>query len=241
MSSNVLQPNPPHNTKIISPLSAQTALLQPPKKNHIFINVSKDHFSRFMWAFLGLSWSDFHRENRKQELSLSLPPLLFLLLYLSLSLSLSLSLYLPYPSFIIVSSPAFFSLSSSLISSPSVQRFINLGLWVVVLLCDLMSKKMKRMVMESSPHAVYEDAKSRFKHQSLLQDFHELQKVISLCGFGRSGYSFEFPLWGSLDFPDISCLLPTLVWLLRKPRKRKRKFWILCSTRFCFLKLKNLV
>lgn len=39
-----------------------------------------------------------------------------------------------------------------------------------------MSKKMKRMVMESSPHAVYEDAKSRFKHQSLLQDFHELQK-----------------------------------------------------------------
>ena len=120
MSSNVLQPNPPHNTKIISPLSAQTALLQPPKKNHIFINVSKDHFSRFMWAFLGLSWSDFHRENRKQELSLSLPPLLFLLLYLSLSLSLSLSLYLPYPSFIIVSSPAFFSLSSSLISSPSV-------------------------------------------------------------------------------------------------------------------------
>ncbi|KAL6331505.1 hypothetical protein AAG906_011445 [Vitis piasezkii] len=39
-----------------------------------------------------------------------------------------------------------------------------------------MSKKMKRTVMESSPYAVYEDAKSRFKHQSLLQDFHELQK-----------------------------------------------------------------
>ena len=52
-----------------------------------------------------------------------------------------------------------------------------------------MSKKMKRVVMESSPYAVYDDAKSRFKHQSLLQDYHELQKVISLYGCERSGYS----------------------------------------------------
>lgn len=77
-----------------------------------------------------------------------------------------------------------------------------------------MSRKMKRGVMEASPYAVYEDAKSRFKHQSLLQDYLELQKVISLCGFGRSGYSSEFPLWGSLDFVHVpwfscqACLVP---------------------------------
>lgn len=44
-------------------------------------------------------------------------------------------------------------------------------------------KKMKGVVMESSPYAVYEDPKTRFKHQSLLQDFEELQKVVFICGF----------------------------------------------------------
>ena len=138
MSSNVLQPNPPHNTKIISPPSPQTALLQPPKKNHIFINVSKDHFSRFMWAFLGLSWSDFHRENRKpRTFPHPTPPLslsLFLFLLLSLSLSLSLSPYLLCPSFIIVSSPLPISLSlsspPSLLLSRDFSSILTSGFWL---------------------------------------------------------------------------------------------------------------
>ncbi|KAG2668198.1 hypothetical protein I3843_15G144000 [Carya illinoinensis] len=38
-------------------------------------------------------------------------------------------------------------------------------------------KKMKgAVVMKPSPYAVYEDSRTRFKHQSLLQDFEELQK-----------------------------------------------------------------
>lgn len=134
MSSNVLQPNPPHNTKIISPLSAQTALLQPPKKNHIFINVSKDHFSRFMWAFLGLSWSDFHRENRKQELSLSLPPLLFpsFLFYISLYLCLYLYRYtflaLPLLLFLLLPFSPYPHLSSPLLPSRD-SSILACGLW----------------------------------------------------------------------------------------------------------------
>ncbi|XP_040997935.1 uncharacterized protein LOC121243940 [Juglans microcarpa x Juglans regia] len=39
-----------------------------------------------------------------------------------------------------------------------------------------MKKTKRAVVMESSPYAVYEDPRTRFKHQSLLQDFEELQK-----------------------------------------------------------------
>ncbi|XP_057967412.1 uncharacterized protein LOC131157355 [Malania oleifera] len=39
-----------------------------------------------------------------------------------------------------------------------------------------MSKKMKGVALGSSPYAAYEDAKSRIKHQNLLQDYQELQK-----------------------------------------------------------------
>lgn len=39
-----------------------------------------------------------------------------------------------------------------------------------------MSKKMKRVAFESSSHESYEDARARFKHQALLQDFLELQQ-----------------------------------------------------------------
>ncbi|XP_023733810.1 uncharacterized protein LOC111881641 [Lactuca sativa] len=39
-----------------------------------------------------------------------------------------------------------------------------------------MSKKMKRVTFDSSSHASYEDARARIKHQTLLQDFIELQQ-----------------------------------------------------------------
>uniref|UniRef100_A0A5B7AV01 Uncharacterized protein n=1 Tax=Davidia involucrata TaxID=16924 RepID=A0A5B7AV01_DAVIN len=39
-----------------------------------------------------------------------------------------------------------------------------------------MSKKMKRVALDSSPYGVYDDAKTRFKHQTLMQDYQELQK-----------------------------------------------------------------
>ncbi|CAN4096582.1 unnamed protein product [Withania somnifera] len=39
-----------------------------------------------------------------------------------------------------------------------------------------MSKKMKRVVLESSSYGVFEEPKARLKHQTLLQDYKELQK-----------------------------------------------------------------
>ncbi|KAJ8527077.1 hypothetical protein K7X08_029554 [Anisodus acutangulus] len=39
-----------------------------------------------------------------------------------------------------------------------------------------MSKKMKRVALESSPYVVFEDNKARLKHQTLLQDFQELHR-----------------------------------------------------------------
>ncbi|KAA8535377.1 hypothetical protein F0562_030380 [Nyssa sinensis] len=39
-----------------------------------------------------------------------------------------------------------------------------------------MSKKMKGVALYSSPYGVYEDAKTRLKHQTLMQDYRELQK-----------------------------------------------------------------
>ncbi|XP_009631113.1 uncharacterized protein [Nicotiana tomentosiformis] len=39
-----------------------------------------------------------------------------------------------------------------------------------------MSKKMKRVALDSSKYVVFEDAKARLKHQTLFQDFQELHK-----------------------------------------------------------------
>lgn len=39
-----------------------------------------------------------------------------------------------------------------------------------------MSKKMKRVAFDSSPRVLYEDVRERFKHQTLLQEFLELQQ-----------------------------------------------------------------
>ncbi|KAJ8562179.1 hypothetical protein K7X08_011470 [Anisodus acutangulus] len=39
-----------------------------------------------------------------------------------------------------------------------------------------MSKKMKRVALESSPYVVFEDYKARLKHQTLFQDFQELHR-----------------------------------------------------------------
>ena len=52
-------------------------------------------------------------------------------------------------------------------------------------------KKMKGVVaMDASLYAVSEDPRTRFRHQSLLQDFEELQKVISFVGFPGFVISF---------------------------------------------------
>lgn len=89
-------------------------------------------------------------------------------------------------------------------------------------------KKMKGVIaMESSPYALYKDPRNRFKHQSLLQDFEELQKVtsfvgfnrfvISVVGFIRSDVLFDFLVgfvhrfFGFPSFEFFMC-----VWLLRK-------------------------
>lgn len=61
---------------------------------------------------------------------------------------------------------------------------------------DRMSKKMK--VDSTTPYRVgaYEDDRPRLKYQTLMQDYHELQKVLSLFScvfcfdFGRSEVSF---------------------------------------------------
>ncbi|KAA8522856.1 hypothetical protein F0562_009279 [Nyssa sinensis] len=45
-----------------------------------------------------------------------------------------------------------------------------------------MSKKMKGVAFDSSPYGVYEDAKARFKHQTLIQDYQELQKEAAAVG-----------------------------------------------------------
>ncbi|KVH88852.1 hypothetical protein Ccrd_025210 [Cynara cardunculus var. scolymus] len=42
------------------------------------------------------------------------------------------------------------------------------------------NKKMKRVAFDPSPHVSYEDARARFKHQTLLQDFLELQQQKKL-------------------------------------------------------------
>ncbi|XP_009792404.1 uncharacterized protein LOC107809538 isoform X1 [Nicotiana tabacum] len=42
-----------------------------------------------------------------------------------------------------------------------------------------MSKKMKRVALDSSKYVVFEDAKARLKHQTLFQDFQELHKETS--------------------------------------------------------------
>ncbi|KAI3701607.1 hypothetical protein L6452_26804 [Arctium lappa] len=43
------------------------------------------------------------------------------------------------------------------------------------------NKKMKRVAFDSSPHVLYEDVRARFKHQTLLQDFLELQQETEVA------------------------------------------------------------
>lgn len=56
-----------------------------------------------------------------------------------------------------------------------------------------MSKKMKGVAFDSSPHVSYEDARARFKHQTLLQDYRELEQVKFVL-------YFVFDLQDSLGF-----------------------------------------
>ena len=71
-------------------------------------------------------------------------------------------------------------------------------------------KKMKGVVAaEPSSYALYQDSRARFKHQSLMQDYEELQKVYYDSGFSNffSGFHqicvcllllVEFPIFGCL-------------------------------------------
>lgn len=55
-------------------------------------------------------------------------------------------------------------------------------------------KKMKGVVaVEPSSYALYEDSRARFKHQSLMQDYQELQKVCIISWFSIffSGFSSD--------------------------------------------------
>ncbi len=77
--------------------------------------------------------------------------------------------------------------------------------------------------MESSPYALFKDQRNGFKHQSLLQDFEKLQKVISFVGFIRSDFFFDFLVGFVLrffGFPSFEFFM--CVWLLRKLRRLKR-------------------
>lgn len=47
-----------------------------------------------------------------------------------------------------------------------------------------MSKKMKRVALESSPYVVFEENNARLKHQTLLQDYLELHKVKKIENWG---------------------------------------------------------
>ena len=47
-----------------------------------------------------------------------------------------------------------------------------------------MMKKVKGVaVVEGFPYPIYEDPRIRYKHQSLMQDYQELENVFSFNGF----------------------------------------------------------
>lgn len=94
MSSNVLQPNPPHEPSFTlshKNIMPEIPFCNPPK-NPIFITVSQKNiiFHRAMWAFLGFCWlgQSFTEKTGKQEPSPPCP---------SLSLSFFLISFFPCP------------------------------------------------------------------------------------------------------------------------------------------------
>lgn len=95
---------------------------------------------------------------------------------------------------------------------------------------DLMSKKTKGVSLDSRPSyggGVYEDTRARLKHQSLLQDYQELQKV--------------FPLWDvfllvkDLKFYSIICFLAWLWFITWLSSYRFRKILLYSVVSWCFL------
>lgn len=98
-----------------------------------------------------------------------------------------------------------------------------------------MLKRMKGVAaaMESSPSpyaTVFEDQRARLKHQSLLQDYEELYKVIACLSFQdlwfrvifiRSGVVLDFLLRVVLIFLLVfyNLRFPMLVWFLGKNQK----------------------
>ena len=85
-------------------------------------------------------------------------------------------------------------------------RAFSLAEGCFAILCDLMSKKSKRVAGETSlpPYGgggVYEDPKTRLKHQALLQDYQDLQKVNYFIPFISSIFVVSVrDLWSSVAY-----------------------------------------
>lgn len=136
-------------------------LMQDPKKDlhhHHCLSKQQYFLHRVVWPSfcVSLSWSEFHRENRKTK-TFSPLSLSFFLLYpfsysflVLLYLLLCASITLPNPSSLLFSCCWFFA-------------------WGLLLFCYLviyLMKKMKRVVfsVESPPRPVYEDKRTRLRH-----------------------------------------------------------------------------
>lgn len=94
-----------------------------------------------------------------------------------LSLFLSFLITTPFICCIIIVS----SLFSLFCRRPACLFFIFSKIWSF---CDLMSKKMKGVSLESSSYGVFEDSKARLKRQILFQDYQDLHKVKKKLIFG---------------------------------------------------------
>lgn len=61
-------------------------------------------------------------------------------------------------------------------------------------------KKMKGVVpVEHSSYALYQDSRAKFKHQSLMQDYEELQKVYTFSGFHQICVCYCLFTWVFVD------------------------------------------
>ena len=187
----------------------RNTLLQDPKKSHLHHCLSKEqYFSPSYVGFLGffvlvrVSQRKQESENLLTSSSLSSFSHLCFHIRLSFPLSSRFVLYL-IPSSSLCSAC---SLLYILWLSSLVVALLFLVFWVCLLFVDLM-KKMKGIVpMESPSYVVYEDQRAMFRHQSLLQDYEELQKVKTLCSVFKR---LKLLLWVPLDL--VFCLMILLL------------------------------
>lgn len=185
MSSNVLQPNPPPQPKKIKAMFPQYPSATPQKSpsSSLSLHPSVPDLCGLFWVLLGQTFTE---KTGNSEPSLYPPPL---------SLSSLFLLYYYYSwFFLITSSLSLYSVSS--LSHPS--------LWS-------MSKKLKGVSSGSNPYSAYEDARTKMRHQSLMQDYQELREV-SLC----LGFYVPHMLQIWCFFLSINCWFSLIsVWLLK--------------------------